>query len=311
MSHNVTSPQPLSADSSNTSSCLTLTKSLLPTTGQILTIDMLTQISFFIPGSRLWHRLRPLYAGSSAGFSMGSFETHVLKWHAPTILLVSGQRIPSQPQRGPERTFADSLPQRRYSTSAEADEESSERLVFGVYLNVPWKLSHKECFGDVETLLFQLEPVHEVFRASRTVHDYAHFNKNDGIAFGNQLPNQSHGKYKVPLHSTVGRHHHNLGPVSLTLDEGFEYGVFNHISDGGAFFRSDTRHVEGDRVWQDRFEIEEVEVWGLGGDKEAEEQRRQWAWEEKEALSRRSLNLGKDIEADRVGFSFFNGPGRL
>lgn len=232
---------------------------------------------------------------------MGSFETHVLKWQAPTILLVSGQRIPSQPQSGPERAFAHTLPQRRYSTSAKTDEESRERLVFGVYLNVPWKLSHKECFGDSETLLFQLEPVHEVFRASRTVHDYAHFNKSDGIAFGNQLPNQNHGKYKVPLHSIAGRHHHNLGPVSLTLDEGLEYGVFNHISDGGAFFRSGIRHMEGDRVWQDRFEIQEVEVWGLGGEKEAEEQRKQWAWEEREALSRRRLNLGNDIEADRVG----------
>ena len=231
---------------------------------------------------------------------MGTFETHVLKWQAPTILLVSGSRMPSPPETAPERAFTDSLPQKKYPTSPD---EGGERLVYGVYLNVPWKLSHKECFGDAGTVLFQLAPVHEVFKASASNKNYAHFNKTNGIAFGNQL-SQHHARYKVPSHSPEHQHL-NLGPVSLTFDEGLIYGVFNHVGDGGAFLRSDTRKISGDRVWQDRFEIEEIEVWGVGGDKEAEEQKRQWAWEEREALLRRGVNLGKDVEADRVSLKFY------
>jgi len=231
---------------------------------------------------------------------MGSFETRVLKWQAPTILLVSGIRMPLTPEVAPERAFVDSLPQKKYPTSPGED---GERLVYGVYLSVPWKLSHKECFGDEDTLLFQLAPVHEVFKASSSNKEYAHFNRTNGIAYGNQLP-PHHAGYKVRPHS-VEHQHLNLGPVSLTFDEGLMYGVFNHVGDGGAFLRSDTRKASGDRVWQDRFEIEEIEVWGVGGDKEAEEQRKQWAWEEREALLRRSVSLGKDIEADRVSLKFY------
>lgn len=75
--------------------------------------------------------------------------------------------------------------------------------------------------------------------------------------------------------------------------------MFQHVGNGGAFHTSDTRDDE----WQDVFEIEEIEVWGCGGDSEAEAQRKAWAWEEREALLRRQVNLGKDIEADRVSGS--------
>lgn len=236
---------------------------------------------------------------------MGSFETSVLKWQAPTILLVSGTYIPNPPETAPQRVFSDSLPLKKYPTSALASQnENDGKVVYGVYMNVPWRLSYKECFGDADTTLFQLAPVHEVFKASSTAKEYAHFNKTNGIAFGNQLPKHNHQGYKVPGHGGEVHTHFDVGPVSLTFDEGLEYGVFNHIGDGGAFLRSHTRKVAGDRVWQDRFEIDEIEVWGVGGDKEAEEQKRQWAWEEREALLRRNVNLGKDVEADRVSLKY-------
>jgi len=87
--------------------------------------------------------------------------------------------------------------------------------------------------------------------------------------------------------------------VSLVLDSSFEFGVFthNHTSGGGAFHNSESRKYD----FQDRFEIESLEVWGCGGDAEAEEQRKRWAWEEREAEARRKINLGSgDIEADRA-----------
>lgn len=113
---------------------------LLPHGGTILNLDLLSQLSFFIKGERLWKRLRLLYAGSEAGFSNGSLETKVIKWNAPTILLISGQRISNTPTNSRERAFSDILPPRRYPP-----EEGSEsgRVIYGAFLQSPWKVSHK------------------------------------------------------------------------------------------------------------------------------------------------------------------------
>jgi hypothetical protein len=263
---------------------------ILPQIGEIMDVNVLSQISFFIPGSSLFRRLRLLYSGGDAGFSMGSFETRVFNWRAPSILLVAGNRIADPPVGGQERAFTDTLPPKRFS-----DSSKSSRVVFGVYLKQPWKQTHKECFGDADTILFQLEPVHEVFHASSINTDYISFTKppipHAGIAFGSPHPK---AKATAGLSSLIA-----LGDVSLTFDSSFEFGVFNHnyTSGGGAFHNSQTRK----RDWQDRFEIESLEVWGCGGDEEAEQQKQRWAWEEREAEARRRVNLGTgDVEADRA-----------
>ena len=263
---------------------------LLPSTGEILDLNVLTQLSFFLPGESLFRRLRLLYSGGDAGFSMGSFETKVMNWRAPTILLVCGNRISDPPIAGQERAFNGTLAPKRFP-----DSSKSEHVVFGVYLSQPWRPTHKECFGDTDTLLFQLEPVHEVFHASTVNKDYVAFTTpptpHSGISIGSPHPKPK---------ATAGLSPHvNLGAVSLVLDSSFEFGVFTHnyTSGGGAFHNSATRK----RDFQDRFEIESLEVWGCGGDEEAEAQKLRWAWEEREAEARRRVNLGKgDIEADRA-----------
>lgn len=53
---------------------------LLPETANILNQGVLSQMSFFIPGSELFRRLRLLYSGDKDGFSMGSFESSVFNW---------------------------------------------------------------------------------------------------------------------------------------------------------------------------------------------------------------------------------------
>ena len=263
---------------------------LLPQIGEIMDLNVLSQLSFFLPGKSLFRQLRLLYSGGDAGFSMGSFETKVFNWRAPTILLVSGNRISEPPEGGQERAFADTLPPKRFP-----DSSRSSHVVFGVYLSQPWRQTHKECFGDTNTLLFQLEPVHEVFHPSKINTDYVSFAKlpipHPGIAFGNPHPK---------VKATAGLAPHiDLGAVSLALDSSFEFGVFTHnyTSGGGAFHNSQTRKKD----WQDRFEIESLEVWGCGGDTEAAEQMKRWAWEEREAEARRRVNMGTgDIEADRA-----------
>lgn len=221
---------------------------------------------------------------------MRSFQTKVFNWQAPTLLLVSGTRLGDEPEGGQETSFVASLPPKRFPHGSKSD-----RLTFGVYVREPWKHTHRECFGDSETTLFQLEPIHDVFPASTINKDYVTFTKAPAhhpmLSFGCPHPHPSQAHRKPDML--------RLGPVSLLLDDSFEFAVFNHdyTSRGGAFHSSVVRKHD----FQDRFQIESLEVWGCGGDKEAQAQAEKWAWEEREAEARRKINLGTgDIEADRA-----------
>ncbi|TRX91465.1 hypothetical protein FHL15_007689 [Xylaria flabelliformis] len=266
---------------------------LLQDKGQILNLDVLSQLSFFIEGHDLFRRLRLLYSGADAGYSMGSFETKVFNWRAPTILLVSGTRLDdTESRRGSEGAFNDSLPPKRFPNGSGSNHD---RLVFGVLVRQPWRVTNKECFGADDMVLFQLSPTHDVFRASSMNKNYAAFTKppatHPGISFGSAPPPTSSSSRHAPLRQ--------LGPVSLVLDSSFEFGVFHHdhTSRGGAFATSVSRKFD----FQERFSIDDIEVWGCGGDEEARIQRERWEWEAREAEARRRVNLGTgDIEADRA-----------
>lgn len=276
-----------------------LVQPLLEDTRSIMNLNVLSQLSLFIPGSSLFRRLRPLYSGDEDGFSMGSFETKVFNWRAPTILLVSGTRLPgnaSHAHSGPASAFLATLPPQRFPPGNAGGDEG-EKLTFGVYLSQPWKHTHRECFGDEDTLLFQLQPVHDVFRASTMNKDYASFTKTSastpigGISLGCPPPQPTQAYRRSSMIS--------LGPVSLVLESSFEFGCFKHnyTSQGGAFQTSVARKFD----FEDRFEISSIEVWGCGGDEEAKHQAERWAWEAREAEARRKINLGTgDIEADRA-----------
>lgn len=266
----------------------TLSKPLLEQEGEILNLNILSQLSFFLPGSSIFGRLRPLYLGGEAGFSLGSFEQKVFNWRAPSILLVSGSRLHSAPSGSQERAFADTLPPKRFPNSS-AGNSTTERVLFGAYLDVPWKHTNKEAIGDSTSILFQLAPIHDVFRASTISKDYATCTKS-GIGFGSAAPR--------PRPVSGLSSHLALGAVSLHLDAALEFGVFTHDRDGGGSFHPSVCRRGAD--WQDRFEIESLEVWGCGGDDEAETQRAAWAFEAREAEARRNLKLGKDAEADRA-----------
>ena len=260
---------------------------LLPQEGEIMNLNVLSQLAFFLKGSTLFRRLRPLYMGAEAGFSLGSIEQKVFNWRAPSILLVSGTRLPSEPEGTRERAFSDTLPPKRFANGSSGN-DSSDKVIYGAYLDVPWKHTYKEAIGGPDSLLFQLDPLHDVFRPSTINKEYATFTKS-GIGFGNPPPRARPVSGLDP--------HVQLGPVSLLLDESLEFGVFNHDSTGGGSFHpSHTRKAD----WQDRFEIESLEIWGCGGDEEAEKQRAAWAFEEREAAARKSIRMGKDVESDRA-----------
>ncbi|CAK7273979.1 Restriction of telomere capping protein 5 [Sporothrix epigloea] len=303
---------------------------LLTDASSIMNLNVLSQLSFFIPGTSLFHRLRPLYSGDSDGFSMGSFETKVFNWRAPTILLVKGSRISDYP-RGQEAAFDSALPPRRLphgngkppaaskSRTEIRDDDEDETLIFGAYISQPWRLTHRECFGDSETTLFQLSPVHDVFGASTINRDYVAFVKPSaanqhagGIGFGCPSPTGTAAKANLKQQQHAASSCEGilpLGPLSLMIDANFEFGVMTHdrgrpttgspagSGAGGAFHASAARMFS----FQDRFSISALEVWGCGGDAEAQAQAERWAWEAREAEARRRINLGTgDVEADRA-----------
>lgn len=269
---------------------------LLRETGDVLNLTILSQLSFFIKSTQIFRALRPLYNGDKHGFSMGSFEKQVFNWRAPTILLVKGRLLPLKASSTRERALEEILPPRRYQSSI-ANDASSQQLIYGAYIPNQWKHTGKTCFGDSQTELFQLSPVHDVFSASQMVKDYVYFSKSPtspaGVGLGTPIPTQSSAHSRS---TSIFR----AGPVSLHLDDALEFGIFTHLAEGGGSFHSSRLPCRKGKSWQDRFEIEALEVWGCGGDEVAEAQRREWAWNEREAEARRRINVGTgDIEADR------------
>ena len=268
---------------------------ILRSPGEILNLTTLSQLSFFIKGSNLFRRLRPLYSGNTHGFSMGSFEKQVFNWRAPTILLVSGRLLPSTPSSTRERALQDMLPPKRYPSSI-SESSQNQIITYGAYIPTQWKHTGKTCFGDSSAQMFQLSPTHDVFSASSFSNDYVYFNKSPthpaGVGFGTPVPTQSQAMS------------HSYGvfrpaPVSLHLDDALEFGIFTHLSEGGGSFYPSKLPGRKGKDWQDRFEIDSLEVWGCGGDDVAEAQRKEWAFHEREAEARRRINLGSgDKEQD-------------
>jgi hypothetical protein len=269
---------------------------ILKEQGEILNLTILSQLSFFIKGINLFRRLRPLYSGNTHGFSMGSFEKQVFNWRAPTILLVKGRLLPTTPFSTRERALQDMLPPKRLPDSVSSS-ASNQTLIYGAYISQQWKHTGKTCFGDPSTQLFQLSPTHDVFNASTYSQDYTYFSKSPTFPAGLGLGTP------VPTQTASSRSSHTVfrpGPVSLHLDDALEFAVFTHLFEGGGSFLPSKLPSRKKKDWQDRFEIESLEVWGCGGDEVAEAQRREWAWQEREAEARRRVNLGMgDQEMDR------------
>jgi hypothetical protein len=229
-------------------------------------LAILAQLSSFL-GDQIYSMVK-LYSGSEAGFSMRSFETKVFKWNAPTIVLVKGTRLDVAENGSRIRAFNDLIPPVRKGT------RSSKAVLFGAYVETPWRASSKEGFADSKTILFQLSPHHDIYRSTAVTKNYGYFTRGEGVGFGSAPPS---------------RHTYTLGNVSLVLEGSFEYGVFRHFGPGGAFGAGHS--IESGAEYEDRFSIDEIEVWGCGHAEHLKEQRQRWEWEEREAMNRRRINL--------------------
>jgi hypothetical protein len=307
--------------------------------GELMTLPMISHLSFILPPSILFRNLTLLYSGADDGFSMPTFQTSVFNWSSPTIILVSGTLLTAQPAAVAARVFLSTLPSRRLPPSASA----GQKVVYGAYVPVAWKQTHRTSFGTASTLLFQLAPQHDVFHAANAkdaAAPYAYFSRHPssytGVGFGSPLPEHSHRSAAASASGGAGgaggmpRRRSSLeaaaklplGPVSLHLDDSLTYAAFTHDSRaaGGAFAPSalppSCRFAPPSpppppppgpepgprplRDWLDAFEVDQVEVYGLGGEDVLDAQRRARLWDEREAERRRGLHLRVgDVEADR------------
>jgi hypothetical protein len=319
--------------------------------GELLTQPLLSHISFIIPPSQLFGNLTLLYSGASNGFSMPTLQTSVFNWHSPSLLLVGGTIIDPEHAPSSARSFLSSIPYRKFRSSTSA----GQRVIYGAYIPVAWKQTHKTSFSTNETRLFQLWPQHDLFPASTQSSNYAYFLRQPssytGIGFGSPLPENNHSRPAGAgsrRRSSLDGEKLPLGPVSLHMEDSLTYAAFTNDSRGtGSFLPSklprscrlepepsdfltvpSTLNQSATTLsspvtspmspgfknapsriapvakslidWQDVFEIDALEVYGLGGEEVAEQQKQMKQWEEREAERRRGVNMRTgDIDADR------------
>ncbi|SCU85242.1 LAFA_0D14642g1_1 [Lachancea sp. 'fantastica'] len=256
---------------------------------KLVTAPLLSQLSTVWPRELVFSRLQKLYVGRDSGFSMRSFQAKVFKWMAPSLLLVNGIRIPDDEEYVRSKNHRYQTFLNDYPRLKDEDQdilppfEGRKKLTFVVYVDEPWKVTNSELFGGTKTTIIQLSPVQEIFKAQKS--ESVCFNTlGGGIGVGSSLPvlKSNHRRY-VP------------GNVSLTIDPNLEFGAFRNVGRGGSINPGSLTTTSSEH----RFLIQDIEVWGCGGEKELEEQMKNWEWEEAEAQRRQRINL-KSINDDRA-----------
>lgn len=262
---------------------------------RIMTPALLAQLSTGLPKELFIQKLQSLYIGRKSGFSMRSLQAKVFKWMAPSILIVSGTRITNSDeyaaQKNPRyRHFLEEFPKLKDSDQKmDASHINKKKTTFAVYIDDPWKVTNKDYFGDLNTRIIQISPVQDIYKVNRKGTIY--FNTiGGGIGIGDKQPLiKPASKRFVP------------GNVSLTFDSTLEFAVFRHTGYGGSLEPGSlsVERKEEDSFFELHFLIQDVEVWGCGGEKELEEQMKQMAWEEAESKRRQQINL-RSLGEDRA-----------
>lgn len=262
---------------------------------RIMTPALLTQLSTVLPRELFIQKLQSLYIGRKSGFSMRSLQAKVFKWMAPSILIVSGTRITNSDeyaaQKNPRyRHFLEEFPKLKDSDQKmDASYTNKKKTTFAVYIDDPWKVTNKDYFGDMNTRIIQISPRQDIYKVNRKGTIY--FNTiGGGIGIGDKQPLiKPASKRFIP------------GNVSLTFDSTLEFAVFRHTGYGGSLEPGSlsVERKEEDSFFELHFLIQDVEVWGCGGEKELEEQMKQMAWEEAESKRRQQINL-RSLGEDRA-----------
>ncbi|ODV62305.1 Rtc5p ASCRUDRAFT_134048 [Ascoidea rubescens DSM 1968] len=207
-----------------------------------------------------------------------------------------------------------------------------EKLIYGVYIKTPWRKTNKDYFGNKDNTIFQLSSQQNIFKCNLISRD--NNNNNSGYGYDNTANADSKLGYFNTLGGGIGFGNeqpviknndlvkYRPGSVSLTIDSSLEFCVFRHLNHSevyktGSVYKSFVDDAKSEEsklessteipmdipgeipIYEDRFAISEMEVWGIGGEDALREQQKQWAWEENESRRRRSVNL-KNLGEERA-----------
>lgn len=223
------------------------------------------QICFFLPKS-VWqvNGLTSLFRASFHGYSMYALERKMCNYHNPSILLIKAKKINANHKSSSRPISLDATIPRKYPPHCIGTDKAvpqkfgadfhNENILLGAYISTRWRQSHMGFFGDHSTLLFQLQPIHQVYYASNLDKNYCMFDKNVGLGFG------------LSRHKVTNKVQYDVPGVCMYIDDGLEYGLFRHAGDGA--FKPATNYENFE--YEERFLIQDLEVIGVDTTKPVE-----------------------------------------
>ncbi|KAI8337748.1 TLD-domain-containing protein [Chlamydoabsidia padenii] len=239
----------------------------LPTDTDILDTNSCALLSWCLPPvyltTKQWGRL---YSGDKDGFSMNRFENHVFKYPGPTLLVMEIQ-VTHYNHGGSSKKVS-------------VGNDKDIKLTLALLISEPWKQG-RNYWGTDQTFLLELQPRFELFKATGRNQQYVYYQQQIGLAFGGTTTHPPPRKLAsgdmagdgcvLFLDNTLqtGRYYHEKYPVAPTFEKSqqnqdpFDYG----------------------------FDIEHLEVFGLGDEKMTLAQKKAWAFEHQDATRRAGVQI--------------------
>jgi len=208
-----------------------------------------------------WHRL---YTSASDGMSFNRLQNALLGYGGPTLILIQAVTTTSK----------------------------KKKSIFGAYTSSAWKES-KEFYGTSDCFLFQLLPELHVYRPKNASHN-TNFMYCNSEARSRGYDQQAHGigfggsVHQPRLFLEESLDHCYAGSGDLTFDHG---PLFVDASSDDADGLSSTTN-------KCHFELDQLEVWGVGG----EDVVREALGDRQKARAIQDANLQKARKVDKAAF---------
>ncbi|GAA5799064.1 hypothetical protein HPULCUR_004473 [Helicostylum pulchrum] len=217
----------------------------------------------------------------------------LLSWALPETILITKQwtRLYSADQDGFSMNRFEShvfkYPGPTLFIMQVEETQHQRSMILGAFITQSWKHS-KHFWGSEQCFLFELDPNYDLFRPVVNKHakydHYIYYHHDFGIGFGatqGQLPPQPDA-FILSLQNTLqqGQYTNKAYPSQPTFELATEA----------------RRSVD----FKYKFDTENIEVFGLGNEKDRERQAREWKFDQNEAERRSGLNIRKgDGELDK------------
>jgi hypothetical protein len=192
-----------------------------------MNLTVLNQIFLFLPLYRPTTFLNgPCLYTRGSSRTLEDLVENVTTWLGPSVLLLSGRK------------------------SLKSADDASCRVILGVFTPSQWRPGFNFRFGSEDSLIFELAPVHKVFRATPKKSQFPAFTGDEAGHGGIGYLTDSEPSKTVS------------GPVSLSIDENLETASFAVRFEPGASYRPGSGLTASSDI-QYEIDIDKIEVWGF------------------------------------------------